>query len=155
METPAQLIRQFYTAFQQKDYKSMQSCYAESAVFNDPVFVNLNASEVKNMWEMLIKKGQDMELEFSEIIGKGDVVKAKWEAKYTFSLTGRKVLNRIDATFVIKDGKIVSHTDRFDFYKWSKQAFGLKGALLGWTDFFKEKVRNSARTNLENFIASN
>ncbi len=50
-----ELIIKFYTAFQQRDYKTMQDCYHEEAVFLDPVFEDLNATEVKYMWEMLCK----------------------------------------------------------------------------------------------------
>ena len=46
------LLEQFYSAFQQRDYKTMQTCYADNAVFNDPAFVNLDAMHVRNMWEI-------------------------------------------------------------------------------------------------------
>ena len=55
-----QLITTFYSAFQKKDYKTMQNCYADNATFSDPVFVNLNATEVKAMWEMLCIRGTDL-----------------------------------------------------------------------------------------------
>ena len=46
--------------------------------------------------------------------------------------TGRKVLNRIDAEFVFRAGKIARHTDSFDLWAWAGMALGLKGRLLGW-----------------------
>jgi len=150
-----QLISQFYNCFKNKDFKGMQECYADDAIFNDPVFVNLNSDEVKSMWEMLIKNGKGMELSFDNIQESENTVTAKWQARYTFSLTGRKVTNDVNATFTFKDGKIQSHTDRFNFYKWSAQAFGTTGLLLGWTSFFKNKIRKTASGNLKRFMGTN
>ncbi|MFT4771922.1 MAG: hypothetical protein ACI9D1_001957, partial [Cryomorphaceae bacterium] len=76
---------------------------------------------------------------------------AHWEAKYTFSKTGRKVHNSIDATFEFSDGKIIKHTDDFDLKKWAKQAMGLKGALLGGTGFFKKKLQEQTNGMLAKF----
>lgn len=152
MEANKLLIENFYTAFQQKDYTTMQSCYAEDALFNDAVFTNLNAHEVRAMWEMLIKKGKDLELSFSNITATDITASAQWVARYTFSTTGRKVINRIDAYFEIKDGKITKHTDSFSFYTWSKQALGLIGRLLGWTRFLQQKVQKNARSSLAAYM---
>ncbi|MFX7804557.1 nuclear transport factor 2 family protein, partial [Acinetobacter baumannii] len=73
---------------------------------------------------------------------------AQWVASYTFSATGRKVINRINANFEIEDGKITKHTDSFSFYRWSSQALGLIGILLGWTPFLQQKVQKNARQSL-------
>ncbi|WAC41534.1 nuclear transport factor 2 family protein [Pedobacter sp. SL55] len=147
MTANEQLIHQFYTAFQQKDYKTMQDSYAENAVFNDSVFRNLDAKQTRAMWQMLISRSGDMTLTFGNIRAAGNKVTAYWEAHYTFTATGKKVINKINAEFEIEDGKIVKHTDSFDFYKWAKQAFGAGGFLLGWTNSFKEKVRQTAKKN--------
>jgi ketosteroid isomerase-like protein len=152
MTANEKLIHQFYTAFQQKDYETMQHSYAENAVFNDAAFVNLNASEVRAMWQMLISRGADMKLSFGDIKEIGDTVTAYWEAHYTFTATGKKVVNKINAEFEIKDGKIIKHTDRFDFYTWAKQAFGFGGFILGWAKFFQEKVRQTARKKLDEYM---
>ena len=45
------------------------------------------------------------------------------------------------ATFKIADGLIVDHVDRFSFWKWSRQAIGTKGLLLGWTPFLRAQGR--------------
>lgn len=79
--------------------------------------------------------------------------RAHWDARYTFSATGRKVLNRIDAAFEFRDGRIVRHVDRFDFWRWSRQALGLPGLLLGWSAALREKVRARAAKGLADFKA--
>lgn len=146
-----QVISNFYTCFQNKNYQGMQDCYADNATFSDPVFINLNASQVKKMWEMLCVRGKDLKLDFKNIQTSGNHGSAMWIAYYTFSATGRKVVNHVTASFIIENGKIVKHTDVFSFYKWSRQAFGITGSLIGWTPFFKKKLRQGAMKSLNEF----
>lgn len=153
MNNHEQLITAFYTAFQNRDYKTMQACYADNATFSDEVFVDLNAKQVKAMWEMLCIRGKDLQIEFGNVSADGSKGKAEWKATYSFSKTKRKVVNHIHAEFVFENGKIKIHTDHFDFYKWSRQALGLPGLLLGWTKGLKEKVRAQARKNLNDFCS--
>ncbi len=152
MSVNIDLINHFYSSFQQKDFKGMQACYAENATFSDEVFVNLNAAELCAMWEMLCKNGKDLRIDFEILQAEGDTVQASWTAHYTFSRTGNKVVNRIKASFVITDGKILQHRDYFSFYQWAKQALGISGLLLGWTNFMRNKVRTTARASLNAFM---
>lgn len=152
MESNKQLLTTFYTAFQNKDYKAMQHCYSDQAVFNDEVFQNLDASQVRAMWEMLIKRGKDLHVEFTTISADTKTGSASWTAWYSFSQTRRKVVNRISAQFEFEDGKIIRHTDSFDFYAWSRQAMGPTGLLLGWTSFFKSKVQKTAMDSLTRYM---
>lgn len=152
MKSNETVIEEFYTAFKNKNIKYMQNCYSEEAVFNDPVFSNLSAKEVRSMWEMLIKSGKDMRVEFNNIKANQAGGTAEWHAYYTFSATGKKVINHVHSSFIIGNAKIVKHTDSFDFYKWAGQAFGLKGLMLGWTGFFKAKVSKTASHKLKNYM---
>ncbi|MHA4893608.1 nuclear transport factor 2 family protein [Pedobacter sp. PWIIR3] len=154
MNANENLINKFYTAFKNKDWAMMQTCYADDATFTDAVFNNLNALEVRKMWEMLVKNGKDMELIFKDVWADDDKGGAYWEATYTFSRTGNTVVNKINASFTFKDGKITSHRDAFDFYSWAKQAFGITGLLMGWTPYFKRKIRKVAADNLAKFMAT-
>ena len=149
-----ELIRHFYTSFQNKEVKAMQDCYADSASFSDPVFTNLNAKQVRSMWAMLIKSGKDMQIEFKNISGNDTGGSAEWDAYYTFSATGNKVVNRVKASFIIENGKITKHIDNFDFHTWAKQALGFTGLVLGWTTFLRNKISTKAKGNLEAFMAS-
>ncbi len=152
MTSNQQLITNFYRAFQKRDYKTMQSCYAEDAVFNDEVFSNLNANEIKAMWEMLCIRGKDLQLDFSNVQADEKKGNAEWVASYTFSKTNRKVVNRIKAKFTFHNEKISKHTDSFNFYNWSRQALGITGLLLGWTSLVKNKVHKEAMKNLKDFM---
>lgn len=152
MHPNQQLLSSFYEAFQQKDYATMQACYADTAMFTDAVFQNLDAAHVRNMWEMLIKRGKDLELTFSNVEANDTTGSADWTATYTFNQTKRRVVNHVRANFAFENGKIVNHTDRFDFYNWSKQALGLSGLLLGWTGFMQKKVQQTALKSLTEYM---
>ena len=152
MTPTGQLIERFYTAFQNKDYITMQECYADSARFDDPVFHNLNAEQVRTMWEMFCVRSKDLNIEFMNIKANETEGSAAWIARYTFSSTGKQVVNNIIANFKFENGKIIRHTDTFNFHKWARQALGLSGLFLGWMPFVKNKVQKSAMLALNNYV---
>lgn len=107
MQSNAEVIHQFYTAFQQRDYKTMNECYCDDIVFSDPAFGLLRGEEVKYMWEMLCKNATDFSLTFSNIqLLDEEYATCNWVATYTFSKTGRKVVNNIKAFMKLKDKKL-------------------------------------------------
>lgn len=152
MSTHADLIRQFYSAFQRRDGAAMAACYHPDVHFSDPVFPDLRGARAGGMWKMLCEKGTDLRLEFRNVHADDHSGGAHWEAWYAFSATGRSVHNIIEAAFEFRDGKIASHVDHFSFYRWAGQALGPTGKLLGWTPFLRNKVRAMARTNLDRFL---
>ena len=153
MQINTDVISKFYSAFQKLDYQTMNSCYSDDIVFNDPAFGLLRGDEAKSMWEMLCKNAKDFSLTFSNIqLLDEEYATCNWIATYTFSKTGNKVVNNIKAFMKLKDGKIIEHSDAFKLSKWAAQALGFKGVLLGWTGFMKRKIQNNARKNLIAFI---
>ncbi len=148
-----ELVNKFYTAFQQKDYTTMNSCYSGDIVFFDPAFELLKGDEVRSMWQMLCTNAKDFSLTFKNIIELDEeYCTCDWVATYTFSQTGRKVVNRVRANMRMLDGKIVEHSDAFSLHKWSTQALGVAGQLFGWNSFFQRKIKNKARKNLLHFM---
>ncbi len=152
MNQNEELINRFYNCFKNKDFRAMQACYADNATFSDEVFVGLNAAQVKAMWEMLCIRGKDLTLEYRNVTASEKSGTAEWTAHYTFSSTGKKVVNHVKASFLFENGKIVKHTDTFSFYTWATQALGITGLLLGWMPSVKKKVRETAMKNLEKFM---
>ena len=131
----------------------MNSCYSDDIVFYDPAFEILRGDEVKYMWEMLCTNAKDFSLVFDSIKAKDhEYYTCNWVATYTFSKTGRKVVNHIKAYMRIEGGKIVEHSDGFSLHKWSRQALGFTGELFGWNSFFQRKIKNKARKSLLKFI---
>lgn len=153
MQAHIDLIERFYTAFQAKDPQGMIACYHDDVRFSDPVFPSLEGRQVGQMWEMLCARGKDLELTFSDIQADERQGSAHWEAHYTFSGTGNKVHNIIDARFSFSDGKIILHADHFDLWRWSKQALGVSGLFLGWTPLVKNKIRSTAAQGLAQWAA--
>jgi len=152
MHPHAQLIHDFYTAFQRRDAPAMAACYHPDLEFSDAVFVGLRHARATAMWTMLVERGTDLRLTFRDVQADDHTGRAHWDAHYTFSTTGRKVINRIDAAFEFRDGRIVRHRDAFDFWTWSRQALGPAGLLLGWTPLLKNQVRKQAQRSLDKFM---
>jgi len=153
MHPNAALIERFYRAFQNKDGAAMAACYHPDVQFSDPVFTDLRGPHAGAMWRMLTERGKDLKLEFRDVRADDRKGAAHWEAWYTFTGTGRKVHNIIDAEFEFRDGKIVRHIDRFDLHRWAGQALGLPGKLLGGTGYLQNKVRAQAAKGLAQYEA--
>ncbi len=152
-EAHTEVIERFYAAFARRDHRTMAGCYRPDAEFSDPVFPLLRGPEVTGMWRMLCERGTDLRLTYARLQADGATGSAHWEAWYTFSGTGRPVHNVIEARFEFADGLIRRHQDRFDLYRWARQALGLKGVLLGWAPPTHSAIRAQARQALTRFLA--
>lgn len=151
IENEKTLIK-FYTAIANADTKTMCKFYHGDIQFRNPVLGLLKGNDVCDMWKMLIKKSKgEIKIEFSNIKATEYIGSAQWIATYNFSQTNRKVVNVIQSQFQFKDGLIIKQTDEFDTWKWSKQAFGTTGYLLGWTGFFQKKIQKQALLSLKKY----
>lgn len=153
MHANAALITRFYQAFQKRDAAAMAACYHPEVRFSDPAFPDLRGPQAGAMWTMLCARGKDLRLEFRDVQADDHRGRAHWEAWYSFTATGRKVHNIIDAEFEFRDGLILRHTDRFDFHRWAGQALGPAGKLLGGFGFLQAKVQKMAAKGLAEFSA--
>lgn len=152
MNKNQELIERFYTAFSNQDGQTMADCYHQQAQFNDPVFGILDRTSAVAMWTMLLERSKgNLKIEYFNPNATDDKGTVTWVATYNFSKTQRKVVNVIQASFEFKDGLIYRHIDTFNLWKWSKQAFGIKGLLLGWTSFMQDKIRKQAKTALTEY----
>jgi ketosteroid isomerase-like protein len=147
------LIERFYGAFAEGDGAAMAACYAPEVRFSDPVFPDLRGAEAGAMWRMLTGRAPDLRIELLEHEANGDRGWARWRANYTFTQTGRPVVNEVRASFRFADGLIAEHRDEFDFHRWSRQALGPSGLVLGWTPLLRSAVRRRARSGLDEFLA--
>lgn len=152
-EPNAALIEAFYSAFARRDAEAMAACYHPEVEFSDPVFPDLQGEAAGDMWRMLCARGKDLRIEASGVEADAAAGRAHWEARYTFSATGRQVHNRIDARFEFEAGKIRRHVDSFDLWAWAGQALGLKGKLLGWSPLVQKAIRAQAAKGLQSFRA--
>lgn len=148
------VIENFYRAFAQQDAEAMVQCYTTDVQFSDPVFPDLKGDEAMKMWRMLTTRAKHFSLTFDQVWADDQKGGARWVANYLFSATGRNVENIITAEFKFRDGKICWHRDQFDFWRWTRQALGLPGVLLGWTPLIQNKVRAQAAAGLRDFVIS-
>lgn len=148
----ADLVARFYDALARRDGDAMAACYHPDVTFRDELF-DLHGPMAGAMWRMLCDRGTGLQVVASGISADERTGRAHWAADYTFSQTGRRVHNEVDAAFTFADGLIRTHVDRFDFGSWSRQALGLPGWLLGWTPWLRAKVSAEARRGLDAYVA--
>lgn len=151
----AALITTFYQAFQRLDAEAMAACYTPDVLFSDPAFGDLRGREAGDMWRMLASRARDFSMVFDTVLADGHSGSAHWVATYQFSQTGRTIVNDIRARFVFRDGLICEHHDHFSLWRWSRQALGTPGLLLGWSPLVQGKVRRQALAGLKAFQAAN
>lgn len=151
MHPNAQLLTGFYQAFNEGDLDAMAAAYSENPHFRDPAFGDLYGSDVMAMWRMLCKGSADLRVTASQISADDTSGRAHWTAVYTFGATGRRVVNEIDANFTFTAGRITDHVDNFNFWRWSRQALGPAGLVLGWTPILRHKVHSQATARLHAF----
>lgn len=142
-------MREFYEAFDRGDGDSMAAMYHPDGRFRDPAFGELSGADAGRMWRMLTSRGGDLSVALEDVGAEGS--SAHWIARYTFTQTGRKVVNDVRARFEWRDGLITVHEDSFSFWTWSRQALGPMGLLLGWTPIVQGKVRKEALSQLAAF----
>jgi len=152
MHPNGELIDHLYASFRKRDGAAMAACYQPDATFSDPIF-EVNGQEVADMWAMFCERGRDLTLDWRVLSADDAAGAAHWEPRYTFSVTGRPVHNKIDSRFTFRDGKIATQVDTFDVWRWSRMALGPKGAALGWAPFVKKAIRSEARRGFESWRA--
>lgn len=152
MVEESHVVRRLYDAFERGDGLAMEACYAEDAIFRDEVFDLTGRKEIGGMWNMLLSRATDLQVRLVDVLGDARQARATWVADYTFGQTGNKVHNEIEAEFVLRGDLIVEHHDKFDFWKWSRQALGPIGAIAGWTPWVRGKVQSEARRGLETYL---
>ncbi len=98
-------------------------------------------------------KNSDLAIVYDILEAEDTYGKVHWVAEYVYGPKKRKVIDRVSATFEFRDDKIISHTDNFYAWAWSRQALGLSGYLLGWSSWMKNKIQQETDQRLSQFIA--
>ena len=150
MADNARLIRELYDALNRHDGEAMAQLYEPDGRFHDPAFGELTGDEAGDMWRMLTGRADDLRVELAEHQAVGDTGSARWIARYTFTRTGRPVVNDVQARFRFHDGRIAEHDDSFSFWGWARQALGPAGLVLGLPPM-RGLVQRRAREDLAAF----
>ena len=148
------VIDRLYAALGSGDGEAMAACYTSDATFEDPAFGRLQNGRGQAMWRMLTARGGDLKITVVERQAAADgTATAHWLADYTFTDTGRKVHNDVQASFVFRDGLIAEHHDRFDLRAWGAQALGPVAGVLGYTPILAVIVRRKTSSALATHLA--
>ncbi|TNE51262.1 MAG: nuclear transport factor 2 family protein [Deltaproteobacteria bacterium] len=126
----AETVTKFYKAMQEGDFDTIMSLYHPDAEFSDPAFPGIKGDKLEGMWKLITNAEPD--IKFRDVKANDDgTVTGHWDADYEL-LKGNPIHNQIDSKFEFKDGKIIKHTDSFNFSKWADQAFpGILGKAIG------------------------
>ncbi len=145
-----QALTDFFSAFARLDAAGMAAHYDPEVVFRDPVFGRLEGDQARKMWAMLCSGAREFHLDFGGIRADETSGQAWWTASYTFSGTGRQVVNRVRSQFRFRDGRIVEQRDRFSLRRWSAQALGPAAQVMS-APGLRRTIRRQARTRLRSW----
>src|SRR3954453_2191459 len=107
------------------------------------------------MWRLLTSRAPDLSVELRSHDADEDSGSANWVATYTFTSTGRPVVNDVQATFQFDGGLIVDHVDEFDFGGGASQAFGkAAGNAVALLPPLRARARRTASEQLAEFMAA-
>lgn len=148
-ESGVRVVTRFYEAFARHDFAGMACSYDPGIEFTDSIFGTLKGKRAFAMWAMLLSQGKDLEVVPSQVRADGAVTRAHWDAHYTFHFLAfsNKVDNSVDATFEVRDGKIVRHRDQFDLGRWMKMALWPFGGGIS-----EGTIRSAVQSKLHDFI---
>jgi limonene-1,2-epoxide hydrolase len=143
-------IERFYRSFSQRDFAGMACAYHPDVEFTDSIFGTLRGKRALAMWAMLTSQGTDLVIRYSDVRADGATGHAHWDATYTFPFLTfpNQVDNHVEATFELRDGRIVRHRDVFDLRRWMSQALSPFGGIIS-----ESTIKNGVRKRLDDFIA--
>lgn len=117
-------MKKFYAAFTSQKPAELEGLYAPDVKFEDAVFEYSDRAGTMKMWKTILANPKNtFRFEFDRT--EGNVAYGRWVADY--KIGSRPVHNEIETRIVIRDGKIVEHTDSFPWDKWVKQALPAGG----------------------------
>jgi ketosteroid isomerase-like protein len=128
MHPNLRLIETLYSALRDGDANAAARCYAVDAHFQDIAFRLDGRESIRQMWRLV--SNRNVEVTFDSLAADDHQGKGHWVARYTFSETGKRVVNNIHSQFAFRDGLIVDHRDECSALAWANQAFNLPKSLL-------------------------
>ncbi len=144
-----QVIRDFMTAFGDRDFETMARLYTNDIQYFDPLFGYLKNEEVIHMWKLRYGTEAEFGFEVGEITDFGDgYYTAAYVVSWHFGKRNKPVVQKMKAHIRVIDGRIPEHSDAFSVHDWCTQCFGLSGKLLGWNRFYQQAVKNKIRRQL-------
>jgi hypothetical protein len=123
-----------------------------------PIFPKLEGVQIKSVWSMIMAGARDFSVHYEILSFDETHVRVSWTALNRFSATNRPVKNQVMTELMLSsptpggnEGKILSQSDVFDFYRWARQALGMPGTLLGWMPWFQKQIQTKSSEKLASF----
>jgi len=127
-EAPVSVAKSFYDAYCKGDMATLEKLYDPKVKWSDTITSFGDREGTMGMWRALA--ASHASYSYRIVSAQGDKVVVNWLADY--QLLGNPVHNDVMATLVIKDGRIVQHTDAYSWDRWAAQVFPRLGALSSW-----------------------
>ena len=140
------VLERLFSAFASRDAEAMAACYADDALFEDPVF-RLRGDDVRKMWRGLLGRARDFSVTWEVLEAADGNGRVRWTARYLYA-GGRPVVNEVISTLDVSGGLVTRQVDSWDFPRWAAQALGPAGKLLGGTGWFLRSARRKAAGSL-------
>ncbi len=162
MHKNEQMLHRFFGALAYGDFRTMQECLHPQVEFKDIGF-DLKGKQVRAMWHMLCAREGGIRVMYRDVTADDLTGKVNWQCDYEFQRetksSVRHVHNKINSDFQFEDGLIRVQNDTCDFETWADQALGIIspimevfGTLTGHQDLLEQKVRESAKSRIDEFI---
>jgi ketosteroid isomerase-like protein len=153
MDSNRELIRTFFSAFQNRNFEAMRNCCNDNLVYFDPLYHFLNGEHVLSMWKCRYAYVEKFCLEFSDIVtDDNEYYTIQYHLSYVAEETGKVVNQTIKSYMRVLSGKIVEHSDAFSIHQWSSMVYGTIAKLIGWNRFYQNRLKKNARKKLLKFI---
>lgn len=146
------LVRRFFERLAARDAPGAAACYHADIFYSDPLFPRLRGAAAGELWRMRLEALESLEIRLEEAQGDADGAHAVWSLLYAQG--PRTVAVRVRSMFGFRDGRISRHDDHFSFWRWAAQAYGARGAMLGWFGPFRWAVRRRLGRAFERFSAA-
>jgi hypothetical protein len=145
-------IETYFDAFSKGDYRTMRSLCDPKITFNDPVYTSLQGKSVFALHHFMAERRICPTITIRSISEKGNRVKVKWTNEYEYATYKTHISIDVRSIFHFEHTSIISQTDQYNLWKWSKMALGFTGTYLGWTPMFRSTLRRSSQQSLATFI---
>jgi len=145
------VIETVYAALRDGKPHAAAACYASDPYFEDIAFQLHGRERICQMWRLVCSR--NVRVTFDSVAADDNTGSGHWVASYTFSETGRPIVNDIRSSFKFSDGLIADHRDQCDPHHWASQAYTFPKSLLA--GYVAPLRRFKARQKLEQFIREN